>query len=82
MIMIFTLLRSACSIPTDDNEVIITGGVDTLSTVSLYNINGWIRDLPSLNTGRFVHACGQYKSQNGNTVKFKIQLNTFKILKI
>ena len=69
MTIILTLLSSACSIPTDEDEVIITAGSTPNSPVSVYNINGWVRDLPSLNTvSRRAHACGQFKSQNGDTV--------------
>ena len=64
--------RIACSIPTDDNELVITGGGGYPSsvsrTVSVYNINGWVRDLVSFNTERSYHACGQYKTQNGDKV--------------
>ena len=62
------LLRFACSITTDQDEVIITGGDETRTTVSVYNINGWVEDLATINFGRYFHACGQYKSQDGKTV--------------
>merc|ERR1712037_45664 len=39
-----------------------TGGLDTLNTVSVYNVEGWQEDLPSLNTGRSSHACSSYMS--------------------
>ena len=69
-----SLRHEACSIPTDDNELIITGGYPTnsdyvASTVDVYNINGWVRDLPSLNDRRRNHACGKFKSQSGDTVR-------------
>ena len=73
MKVIFDLFRDACSIPTDNNELIITGGgwlsSDVTRIVSVYNINGWVRDLASLMTKRSGHACGQYKTQNGDTVR-------------
>ena len=58
----------SCAIPDPDNdEVIITGGVDdnlttgTLYTrVSVYNEQGWSRDLAPLATGRRFHACTSY----------------------
>ena len=53
--------RWACAIPDPDNEeVIITGGEDTMTTVSVYNETGWQRDLAPLNQGREDHACGSY----------------------
>ena len=53
--------RYACAI-TDQHkkEVIITGGYDTGTTVSVYSPAGWQRDLAPLNQGRFDHACGSY----------------------
>ena len=51
----------ACSIPDQDKEeLIITGGSDTRTTVSVYNEAGWQRDLASLNQGRYYHACTSY----------------------
>ena len=51
----------ACGIPLEDS-VIVTGGYDTFNTVSVYNVEGWLEDLPPLNTGRFHHACSSYLS--------------------
>ena len=60
---IFISGRFACAIPDPDNEeqLIITGGKDTLKTVSVYKEEaGWQRDLTPLNQGRYAHACGSY----------------------
>ena len=51
----------ACSIP-DEESVIITGGEDTLTTVSVYTVEGWQKDLPNLNTRRYYHACSSYST--------------------
>merc|ERR1711971_1040605 len=51
----------ACAIPQEDS-VIVTGGVDTKNTVSVYNVEGWQEDLPPLNNGRSRHACSSYWS--------------------
>ena len=51
----------ACAIP-DGDSVIITGGTYSLTTVSIYNVEGWQQDLPPLNTGRNSHACSSYLS--------------------
>ena len=40
--------------------VIITGGLYTRKTVSVYSEAGWLSDLTSLNQGRYWHACGHY----------------------
>ena len=51
----------ACAI-SDEDSVIVTGGVYTDTTVSVYSVEGWQRDLPPLNTGRRDHACSSYLS--------------------
>ena len=58
---IFFSDREACAIPdTENEEVIITGGMDNRNLVSVYSEAGWQRDLKSLNQGRKLHACGKY----------------------
>ena len=42
----------------DDNSVVLTGGSDTLPLVTRYTVEGEATSLPSLNTGRYLHACG------------------------
>ncbi len=45
------------------DTVVITGGGDTMTTVSRYDVqNGWLEDLPGLITGRYSHACAGYTS--------------------
>ena len=57
--------REACAIPDPDNdEVVITGGYHTKTTVSVYNKAGHQRDLARLNTGRRNHACTSFIYQN------------------
>jgi len=53
----------ACGIEFED-QVIVTGGRNTMDTVSIYNDDGWVRDLASLKTGRYVHSCSHYTSDN------------------
>ena len=61
--------REACAIPDPDNdEVVITGGHLTLTTVSVYNKAGHQRDLASLNAGRRYHACTSFIYQNTKVV--------------
>ena len=52
----------ACAIPETDTVVITGGGTDTMTTVSVYNVQGWLEDLPELTTGRSDHACAAYTS--------------------
>merc|ERR1712098_423880 len=39
---------------------ILTGGLDTRTTVSRYSTSGWMEDLPELNDGRWYHGCGYF----------------------
>ena len=68
--MKYVFHRWACSISLA-NEVIITGGLETLNIVSRYNKDGWVEDLPSLKEGRHGHGCSQYSS-GGEQVRLTI----------
>ena len=57
--LIFNSQACAISDP-DKEEVIITGGRNTRTMVSVYSETGWRRDLAQLNQGRYWHACGSY----------------------
>ena len=51
--------RWACSINLGD-EVVLTGGFRDnrgVTTVSRYDKDGWVRDMPSLKQGRAEHGC-------------------------
>ena len=54
--------REACSISLGDHHVVITGGTETKTTVSRYNEDGWVSDMPSLNQGRSSHGCTSFLS--------------------
>ena len=60
--------RAACSIQFNE-KVIVTGGYYTETTVSVYDIGGWVEDLPDLNTGRLEHGCGHYVDNNNDIVR-------------
>jgi len=61
--------RWACTIADSASEsVILTGGVETLETVSRYGVSGWLENMPSLTQGRESHGCGAYSDQAGNMV--------------
>ena len=37
--------------------------------MSVYDIGGWVEDLPDLNTERRDHGCGHYVDMENNTVR-------------
>ena len=57
----------ACSIELND-KVIVTGGINNLTRIDVYNIDGWIMELPNLITGRFNHECGHYVNTDNKMV--------------
>ena len=52
--------------------VLLTGGAytTTLTTVSQYNQDGWVRDLPDLLQGRFWHGCSYFTNNEGSQVRY------------
>ena len=65
----------SCSIQLDD-KVVVTGGdraYDGMSEcgykVSVFDIGGWIEDLPNM-SWRSYHGCGHYIDGNNNIVIF------------
>ena len=65
--------RYACSIQLNE-KVIVIGGEYTETTVSVYDIGGWVEDLPVLNTGRWDHGCGHYVDNNNDIVRLVLYL--------
>ena len=63
----------ACAIKLD-KFVVITGGLSSKTLVSKYDMNGWMKDLASLNTGRYGHGCGFYYRDTNELVRHKIQI--------
>ena len=63
--------RAACSIQFTDH-VIVTGGYQDSKIVSIYNDNGWVENMPSLNSGRRGHGCGHYFNNADQMVRFKL----------
>ena len=57
----FSFSSYACAI-SDGSEVVLTGGFGNRKEVILYNLNGFVADLPRLKTGRQYHACSSYVS--------------------
>ena len=69
MTWLMTKTRYACGIP-DGEQFIVTGGISggrNIDNVHVYDTNGWVRDLPSLNFGRSDHACASFMT-NGERV--------------
>ena len=65
-------IRFACSIELQD-FVILTGGYDMsyhgpMDQATIYNQLGFQADLPSLNTGRYSHACGHFVNMDMQAV--------------
>jgi len=60
-------VSESCAIKLDDYFV-ITGGYPSVTTVSKYDKNGWVKDLTSMNTGRSLHACGHYYSDTNELI--------------
>ena len=66
---LFIFVRSACAIPDPDNEeLIITGGWDTMTKATVYNEDGWQRDLPSFSEGRRHHACSSFLNKEKKVI--------------
>ena len=59
--------RWACTIELAE-VVIVTGGSESPSLVTVYSAQGWVEDWPSLNTGREDHACGHYVNTDNREV--------------
>ena len=66
------ITRSACAIEFSDT-LILTGGEETRSKVSVYNMAndnpGYVADLPELQVGREDHGCGYYIDGDSKRVK-------------
>ena len=58
--------RDACAIA-DGDTVVLTGGQNTMRTVSRYGAGGWLEDLPRMNLGRADHGCASFV-QEGDKV--------------
>ena len=63
------MFRRACSISDYTTDtVIITGGWYAMSTVTRYDISGFLEDLPSLNEGRDNHGCAAFSREDSTLV--------------
>ena len=55
-----------------DSSVVLVGGPRPYTTVSEYSLEGWVRDLPSLQQGRWDHGCSYFVSDDGTKVDLLI----------
>ena len=58
---------SACAIELADT-VVVTGGINSRTRVSEYSETSFLRSLPSLQEGRWLHGCGYYDNSDGTKV--------------
>ena len=65
--------EGSCGVDMGDLYVVIGGentklGGGALRNVTLYNDDGFVRNLPDLVMGRFYHACAGFQDINGDMV--------------
>ena len=61
----------ACSIKDDESDTtLVIGGNFTERTVSRYNRNGWLEDLPPINHGRRSHSCSNFVKNSEKVESF------------
>ena len=68
-----TMFRLACGIELDD-KFVVTGGYWTRSYVEQFTEAGHEKWLPSLNEGRYDHACSKFVKDDGVTVSWSYYL--------
>ena len=75
IILKYIYYRAACSISLGD-KMVLTGGskfiFDGVKTVSRYDKDGWVEDMPSLNQGRNSHGCTAFIVSGGKQVRLTI----------
>ena len=49
--------------------VILTGGKNSKTKVTVYNNEGFVADWPELKTGRYEHGCGQFVNTDNKEVR-------------
>ena len=70
---------AACTIELDD-KVIVTGGAINWARVDVYNIDGWVMELPSLIQGRRNSGCGHYVNSDDKMVNYRVFFNKTKLV--
>ena len=69
----YTFYSAACGVAVGENYIISGGHSwqdydDALQTVAEYSQTGFVRYLPSMIQGRYLHACSSFMNGNGETV--------------
>ena len=49
--------------------VILTGGKNSKTKVTVYNNEGFVADWPELKTGRYEHGCGHFVNTDNKVVR-------------
>ena len=83
MILIIDVIFFSYSCLIDEgNRFILTGGYGRKpeSTVSRYNMNGWVEDLDDLITARYGHMCSQFTNKDGYKVGLHENIDQLLIL--
>ena len=62
------LYSEFCAIELED-KVILTGGYESKHIVGVYNVDGWIEDLPQLQNQHYKHGCGHYVNNDNQIVR-------------
>ena len=65
------ILHSDACLINEGNTFLLTGGYGPVSTVSRYDINGWVKDLNNLNNARKGHGCTRFTNNQGTNVRHK-----------
>ena len=63
-----TLSSCHCSVQMEET-VIITGGYDIKTKVTVYNTEGFLAKWPDMNTGRYSHGCGHFVNTDNQVVR-------------
>ena len=77
--------NEACTIELTD-QVIVTGGWGSdpannyrSNQATVYNEQGWVEDLPSLNTARSGHGCGHFVNTENQQVRHSRNLEVWNL---
>ena len=72
------LFRQTCAIADPNGpSVVVTGGVNTMNTVSRYNRGGWVEDLAHITVGRYYHGCAGYMKDGELVSRYSENLLVF-----
>ena len=58
-----------------ETQLVITGGYNA-NLVTMYDMYGFVSELPDMNEGRQGHGCGYYRNDNDQIVSLKNCINS------